>query len=362
VKALLVVRPDAAARPGGDIVHAQRAANALRGLGIDVHLFATDTPDPTGYDVAHVFGIAQPEIAQQQLAALRRHEIPIALSPMWFDQRSYLATAPRIERALSSRSADSIERRLADTRRKAQQRSWSGPVARNADRRIAALRELLLQADVALPASEVEAYLYGERLQITTVPFVVAPLGVDDDAFNVKRPAVRSGVLCTGRVESQKNQAALLYALRDVDVAVTILGDAGDAQYVALCRRWATARTQFIDRVPREGMLEAMARAHVHARPAWLDGPGLTSLDAAATGAHIVVGDRGCEREYFGPDVEYTNPADPATIRTAVLRALKRVPRERGDSLERRLGAYTWQFHAEATLEGYVRAISARRR
>ena len=107
--------------------------------------------------------------------------------------------------------------------------------------------------------------------------------------------------------------------------------------------------------------MRMMAGAAVHAHPSWLESPGLSSLEAAATGARIVAGDRGCEREYFGPDVDYADPADPATIRAAVLRALERGPRDRGDALERRLGARTWRRTGEATLEAYARAIAAHR-
>ena len=361
MKALLVVRPDAPAKPGGDVVHAERTVAALRALGAEAELVATDAPDPRGYDVAHVFGIFEPAVAQRQIAAIRAHRAPLALSPIWLDLRAFFATAPHVERALASRSAAEVERRLAALHRVEAQLPWRGAVARNADRRLEAQRTLVLAADVVLPASEVEAYLYGERLRAARVPFVVAPLGVDDDAFAFGRAAARGGVLCAGRVEPKKNQAALLYALHDVDVDVTIVGNTYDARYLALCRRWASARTRFVDHVPHEQLVGMMAGAAVHAHPSWLESPGLSSLEAAATGARVVVGDRGCEREYFGPDVDYADPADPATIRAAVLRALERGPRERGDALERRLGAHTWRRTGEATLEAYARAIGSGR-
>jgi glycosyltransferase involved in cell wall biosynthesis len=361
VKALLVVRPDAAAKPGGDLVHAERSAAALRALGADAELVATDAPDPRGYDVAHVFGIFEPATAQRQIAAIRAHRVPLVLSPIWLDLRAFFATAPHLKRALASRSVAETERRLAALHRAEAQLPWRGSIARTCDRRIAAQRALVLAADVVLPASEVEAYLYGERLRAARVPFVVAPLGIDDDAFGFERPRARGGVLCAGRVEPKKNQAALLYALREIDVEVTIVGNAYDPRYLALCRRWASARTRFVDHAPHDEVVRMMAGAAVHAHPSWLESPGLSSLEAAATGARVVVGDRGCEREYFGPDVDYADPADPATIRAAVLRALERGTRTRGDALERRLGAYTWRRHGEATLEGYARAMAAER-
>ena len=360
MKALLVVRPDAPVKPGGDLIHAERAAATIRALGVEADLVATDAPDSSGYDVAHVFGIFEPTMARRQIDAIRARGTPLVLSPIWLDLRAFFATAPHLERALAGRTAADVERRLARLRRIESRLPWEGSIARNADRRLAAQRELVLAADVLLPASEVEAYLYGERLRASRAPFVVAPLGVDDEAFAVEHAPVRSGVLCAARVEPKKNQAALLYALRDVDVVVTIVGNAHDPGYLALCRRWATNRTRFIGHAPHGDVVRMMAHAAVHVHPSWLESPGLSSLEAAAAGARIVSGDRGCEREYFGSDVDYADPADPATIRSAVLRALERGPRERGDALERRLGARTWQNHGAATFEAYARAIAAR--
>jgi glycosyltransferase involved in cell wall biosynthesis len=81
------------------------------------------------------------------------------------------------------------------------------------------------------------------------------------------------------------------------------------------------------------------------------------SLEAASMGARVVVGSRGSEHEYFGPAADYVNPADPASIRGAVLRALARGPRDRPDDLDRRLEKFTWRRHAEITLEAYGRAM-----
>ena len=361
MRALLVVRPDAHTKPGGDLIHAERTATALRALGTEADLVATLAPDPRGYDVAHVFGVFEPATARAQITALKAHGTPLALSPIWLDLRTFFATVPMLERALKARTVLMAEAHLRILHRHEPRLPWEGRVARDADRRLAEQRALVLAADVLLPASEVEAYLYGERLRVARVPYVVAPLGVDDDAFAVERPRARAGVLCAGRIEPKKNQAAMLYALRDVDVDVTLVGSAYDERYLALCLRWANARTRFVEHAPHDEVVRMMASAAVHAHPSWLESPGLLSLEAAATGARIVTGDRGCEREYFGPDVDYADPADPATIRAAVLRALERGPRDRGDALERRLGARTWRRTGEATLEAYARAVAAHR-
>ncbi len=334
---------------------AQSAGRALRELGVEVDIVATESPDVRGYDVAHVFGIFYPQRAARQIAAVRAGAVPLVLSPIWLDLRPYYTTAPVVDRALRARAPRAVERRLAAMRRRERELQWRGKDARRADREVALQRELMLQADVLLPASEVEAYRYGEQLRIGHVPCLVAPVGTDEEALAVERGSARSGVLCVGRIESKKNQAALLYALRDVDVDVTIVGRENDPRYAALCREWATPRTRFAGTPARDAVLAMMARAAVHAYPAWVEIPGLASIEAAAAGARVVSGDRGCEREYLGPDAEYADPSEPESIRAAVLRALERGPRDAADALERRLRARTWRAHAEATLAAYQR-------
>jgi glycosyltransferase involved in cell wall biosynthesis len=358
MRALLVVRPDARTHPGGDLIHAERTARALNDIGVEATLVASDAPDATGYDVAHLFGIFEPETSQRQIEALRRHSVPLVLSPIWLDLRPLMTIAPQVERALAARDAAGVERRLRDLERRGAVLQSRGSLARTADRRLAAQRALVAEAQVVLPASYIEAHLYGEGLRATALPFVVAYLGVDDETFVTERAPARSGVLCAGRIEPKKNQAALLYALRDLDIDVTLVGRAHDARYLALCRRWAGPRTRFVEHVPQDELRRMMSRAAVHAHPSWLETPGLSSLEAAAAGANIVTGDRGSEREYFGSEIDYADPADPRSIRAALLRALDRPPRASGDALERRLREFSWRRNAEATRTAYELAIA----
>ena len=117
MRALLVVRPDAHAKPGGDLIHAERTATALRALGTEADVVATLAPDARGYDVAHVFGVFEPATARAQIDALKAHGTPLALSPIWLDLRALFATAPHVEHALAARSVAKVERRFAKLHR-----------------------------------------------------------------------------------------------------------------------------------------------------------------------------------------------------------------------------------------------------
>ena len=359
MRALLVVRPDAFAKPGGDVVAAEGAAAALRAAGAEVDLVADERPDPRAHDVAHVFGITDPELQHEQFAALRAHGTPLVVSPIWWDRSALFAVGPRLVRALHDRDPRRVERRLAQLR--AQEDRLGTRAGRGAERRLQQQARLLRACDVALPASEIEAYACARGLRVLDVPYVVAPYGVGPEAFAVERAPRRAGILCVGRIERLKNQAVLLFAVRDLDVEVTIVGRSYDPEYLAVCRRWATPRTRFVERLPAEALRRAYAEAAVHVLPSWGDLPGLVSLEAAAAGARVVAGNRGSEREYLGPEADYVDPADPASIRAGIARALARGPRERGDALDRRLAATTWRRHAELTLDAYARAIALRR-
>src|SRR5581483_7250229 len=249
MRVLLVTRANAAAKPGGDAVVAERAAEALRGLGVEADFVASDEPDARGYDVAHVFGIFDPHVARAQFAAVRRAGVPLVLSPIWWDRSGFFAISPRVERILTERDPRRIDSALA--RLRADEPRIVRRPGRGAERRLREQAELMRACDVAVTASEVEAFVCATQLRAQHVPYVVARYGVDSEYFDVPRSAVRSGVVCVGRIEPLKNQALLLHALRDVDADVTLVGRAYEDAYIALCRRRANRRTRFVERLAR---------------------------------------------------------------------------------------------------------------
>lgn len=356
MRALLVTRSNASARPGGDTAVLRGAAAALAAHGVTADVVETETPDARGYDVAHVFGIFNPDVAEPQVAAIRRSGTPLVISPICWDRSALFALAPRLIDALSTNDARVAQRGIDRLRARADGfvRSPGSGAVRWRQRQTA----LLQQCDVALPASEIEAFACATHLHAFDRPYVVAPYGIDHDVFAVERPAARAGVVCVGRIEPLKNQALLLFALRELDVDVSLVGRQYDAEYVAVCRRWATARTRFVEALALDELQGLIASSAVHVLPSWADLPGLVSLEAAALGARVVAGALGSEREYLGPDAAYVEPLDPDGIHRAVMRALERSPREPDDALDRRLKTFTWQRHAECTIEAYARALA----
>ncbi len=360
MRALLVVRPDAYRRFGGDTVLAQKTAEAVRELGVTADLAETERPDARGYDLAHVFNVGEPDVCEKQLAACRCAGVPIVLSPVWLDITDIMGKAALIERALAkASSAAQGHRRVRRLAARDARAALSYREHIRLRRRERAQAALLRQADVLLPNSALEARDCAVRLGVREVPFVIVPIGVDANDRAQWRLA-RSGVVCVGRIERRKNQLLLAFALREEPVPLTLVGTSFDSGLVQLIRRWANPEIKFTGWLPRSQLLELLAQAEVYAMPSWTETAGIASLEAAASGAKLVVGDRGAEIEYFGNAADYADPADPVSIRAAILRSLARQPRRPGDELDARIQQFNWGRAGRETLRGYEVALRAR--
>jgi glycosyltransferase involved in cell wall biosynthesis len=357
MRVALIVRPSAGERSGGDITQARFTRRGLEAAGVTAEILPALEPDVRGYDLAHVFGVFDPEICTVQMGACRRAGIPLALSPIWWDLYDFFGRSRACERILAG-PARHVERRLERLRRTETKKLFRARETRRYAARLAAQRALMREADVLLPNSAIEAHFYVHQLQLYDRPFAIVHNPVD--VPTQRNGATRSGVACVARIEQKKNQAMLLYALAGLDVDVLLIGGSHEPAYLDLCRRWTTPRTRLAGNLTHDEVLATLATIAVHVLPSWAETPGIANLEAAAAGARVVVSSDGTECEYFGEHVEYVDPADPAAIRKAVVRQLSLPPRDFDDALTMRLRAYNADVVGKRTLEGYRIALQRR--
>lgn len=329
---------------------------ALEDRGIRVDVAATTKPDARGYDLAHIFGVFDPEICAVQMTACKLASVPVALSPIWWDLFDFFGRSRDCARILSG-AKRGIERALTRLRKTSTQRLLSRGERKNYARRIALQTALMRDASILLPNSAIEAHHYVHRLGLRDRPMVVVHHACD--VLPARGASARGGVFCAARIEPKKNQAMLLYALQDTDTEITLAGACYEPEYMKLCKRWTTSKTRMLGDVSREEVLRLAARAAVHVLPAWAETPGIANLEAAAAGARIVASSDGTEREYLGEFAEYVDPIDPQTIKTAVERALTAPARNYPDALDRRVAGFSVDAVAEKTLRGYEIALAA---
>jgi len=361
LRVLFVQRPDASTRFGGAAMLARDTFEAVKGLGVTADMVDTDRPDARGYDLVHVFNVGQPEICKRQMDACEEAGVPVALSPVWLDLREYFGRAHVYERLLlNAKTSREVEAKLQRYRHNRDFNSYlSRRQAEELERRHAGQAALLRRARVLLPNSAIEARDCLVQLGVRDKPMVIVYIAGSLEPERYWQDQ-RSGLMAIGRVETRKNQTGLLYALREDAIEIDIIGATYHADLVQVCLKWCP-RARIHGRVPRQPMLEMLGRCEVHALVSWCETAGIATLEAAAAGAKIVVADRGAEVEYFGDDAEYADPADPDSIRAAVMRALARPPRYRGDTLDERIRERTWRQSAQETIRAYQLALGVGR-
>ena len=222
-------------------------------------------------------------------------------------------------------------------------------------------RELFASVDLLVPNSHVEAQRIARRTKVPLERMRVVPYGVDprvaaaDPQQFRQMVGTRDFVLYAGAIEPKNQQLGFLWAMKNTDVPLVLLGDAAaDCQwYLEECRRVAGSRARF---VARADVNEALVASAFTACSCLVVGGGepageRIALKAGASGTPLVLFDSGCGSEYFGQQAVYVRPDDVADIRRGVLAALDR---KRNKSLADHVCTYfSWPAVARAMRSAY---------
>ena len=368
LKILLVARNEQLT--GGPAIRIPILQELLRKKGHTVDVSFDPTPDPTGYDVAHVFNVWIPTQAISQLRHLKKFAVPVVLSPIFLDlsemtwaaRAQKLIFAPAVDAAAREKYLDALANGslMLDNRSRAQgMEIFPGSNA--------LLREIISLADHLVCLTIEEMQRIAKCLGVLNKPYSLVRNAADYGVFGNASPdlfmstyGIKNFVLCVGRIEARKNQAMLLYGLRKSNIPIIFVGQNGEPDYEQLCRALAPPGTLFINQLDRREIASAYAAAKVCVQPSWAEGASLSNIEAAAASCPLVVSNRSSEFEYFGDGVRYCDPADWRSIAAAVKETFGSFDAEKNkrEMLRNRLMATcTWEGAAEATLLAYESAI-----
>ncbi len=222
-------------------------------------------------------------------------------------------------------------------------------------------RELYASVDLLLPNSNLEAQRIARRFRLGPDRFRVVPHGVDprlaeaDPELFCRHVGVRDFVLYVGSIEPKKQQLGFLWAMKDLDVPVVILGDvARQCQwYLDECRRVAGPNVHFFPRLPGDDprLASAYAACGCLVVANGVAAPERIALAAGASGTPLVLFEGGAASEYFGQQAIYIRPDDVAGIRRGVQAALDR---KRSKNLAEHVCTYfSWKAAAKALRDVY---------
>ncbi len=377
LRVLMVNAPSATKFRGGDSTQMRKTAEALRGLGVEVEESFEPQPNTAGFDIAHVFNLRTVGATMRQVRHLKSAGIPIVMSPIYLNPSRALWASRAIISIFGRNRREDKRREMLDQFRKyslvvPSGKRGGGEWSAHTDNRSTvgydeAEKRILQNVRYLLPNSMLEMNALMKTLRVFDLPFSVVPYAADAKLFLdadpkpfVKKHRIQNFILQVGRVESSKNQLMLLYALRDLKLPVVLIGGLLQKQYAQWCRAFGTRNVRYIPHMPVEELRSAYAAAHVHALPSWIETCGLVTMEAALANCNVVCSNAGFEVEYYRDLAYYCDPADPDSIRRAVVKAMRNYPADapRRDTLKRLiLSEYTWERAAKLTYDAYRKVL-----
>jgi glycosyltransferase involved in cell wall biosynthesis len=287
---------------GGLEIQLYRTAEALTSAGVEVE-FLDPWKMRFDADLLHCFG------SEYQLGELLTHAkgrgVPVVVSAVFLPKRAaglYLAWR-LIDRLVPMKTSFGLR------------------------------RQILRAADVIIALTRTEAshlvHLFGaDRGRIHVIGTGVADhfLSATPDEFKAKYQ-LEDFVLCVASLESRKNQHRLVDAIEGTGLPLVLIGPAHAREPHYARAVLESIRHKHgvlcIDGLPHESSLlaSAHAAARVHVLPSLTEGQPAAILEAAATGANLVMSNLPYLRESFGEYAWYCNPRSVHSIRKAVLDA-----------------------------------------
>jgi glycosyltransferase involved in cell wall biosynthesis len=340
IKVLMQNRVNALEAVGGDTVQMLSLKAELEKHQIYVDISLELEPDLTGYDIVHLFNLVRIHETYIQFRNAQKQGKKVVISPIYWDFSELEENSGQLKYIMRKIiGADGMElfktiMRIIFDFRQAMALKYLFSKSYSAQQ-----KEIVGKSDIVLPNSLAEAKLIIDMFGKSNVVSVYNGVSIEmfskgnerrfREKYNVWHDKF---VLCVGRFDNRKNQLNLIKALAGTNIPLVFIGDPGlnYGRYYRQCRDAANNNMMFLPAMPQHEIADAMAAAHVHALPSWLETPGLVSLEAAISGCNIVVSTRGSTKEYFRDYVWYCEPNDLLSIKTAIESSLSA---EKGSNL-----------------------------
>lgn len=178
-------------------------------------------------------------------------------------------------------------------------------------------------ADLVVLRTNVERELCQAGFQVSTDKLVVIPPGI---APGFDKPAERGlfqsaygledYVLWVGQLAEHKRQFETIQALKDFDVPLVLIGGYSDKTYYERCKAVAGENVRFLPHLqPASEILRSAMQSCCVYMELGDEYPGFSALEAALTGAPMVLAEHPWSREIFGEDPTYIESISSVSLR-----------------------------------------------
>ena len=291
MKVLLCVRQDYYKNFAGDSMQVIKTAEYLRKLGVIVDINDGGIYDYSHYDIVHLFNIATTGETYRYYKIAHFYKKNLVISPMHWDMKKYHRINNKIESIKLYERCSSYK------------------------------EEILKKSKFVFCNSELEKDLIQNEFNVNT-EYRVIYNGVEVENEDIplynftERYNLNNYVLCVGRICESKNQLALCTICNELGKQLVLIGSGNDNEYLKKCTNFKNVI--YLGFMDSYNVYNAYRFAKVHVLPSFVEMPGLSSLEAAASGCNIVSTQEGCAKEYFKDMALYCDPYDNNSILNAV--------------------------------------------
>ena len=221
-------------------------------------------------------------------------------------------------------------------------------------------KEICINSELVLPNTKEEKKLLAEGLGVDNKKIRVIHNGVEKRFKNadatqfIKKFGMKDFILYVGHLGPvRKNGINMIKALQKIDHPAVLIADVLKNEEGEWCRKEITKSNniKLIEWIDHDDPLleSAYAACKTFILPTRYETPGRAALEAALTGANIVITPFGGTKEYFHSFADYPDPHSIDDIKTKIEKSLNR--KKNDDLSERIMKNFIWEIIAQKTVE-----------
>jgi glycosyltransferase involved in cell wall biosynthesis len=371
MKVLMQCRSNFFSMPGGDTIQMLKTKEELEKYGVIVDISSELEPNLDSYDLVHLSNLTRIQETYLQCLNAYRQNKPIVLSTIFwpmdeFEKRGQIGIRKYINSLLGINQIERIKALARIFLDKSSRNKATFNLVHIGYKNMQ--RIVVDKVNLFLPNSELEMKKLMDYFNIDTDRYKIIPNGIDskiasekiNSTINNKYKKFEDAIICVGRIETRKNQLALVKALDGSEYKLVLVGAVSKThnKYFKKVKKYIDNNKNFhyIQKIENSELYDLYKVCKVSTLPSWLDTPGLVSLEAASMGCNLAISNRGSTKEYFKDYASYCDPDDVASIRKAIDDAYNK---PKSDILSKYIFKnYTWEIAAKRTLEAYLNVLS----
>lgn len=330
MKVLLCTREDYMRNFEGDSKQVLRTYQYLKENGVQVHIDNGHISDYSQYDIIHLFNLTRVGEIYKYYKIAHGFKKPVVISPIYWDIEKYYLYKKDDEKLNLWKKSN----------------LYREEILKSCDRVFANsyMEKELLIREFGICGDAVEVVYTGVEVEHEDIPL-----------YNFReRYKLNKYVLCVGRISPKKNQLMLARLCEKLGVQLVIIGKVKNKEYFKRCIKYKNV--VYLGFMDGYNIYNAYRFAKVHALVSFVEKPGMSSLEAAASGCNIVSTSEGCATEYFRDMAYYCNPYEEKTILEALEKAIYK---KKDDTLKEYVKKhYNWSDSIKKVYEGYLYTLN----